>query len=359
MDVNVTPTSPPLPLTRKNLRALTKMSSRSPSSQKSKSQPSMSTGDSTAHSSSNARLRTLLARLHINVGRKSYTEHAETNQLIATLISQERSSPGMTEAKAKALVNVSRKVSDRNAADSIQALLPLIYPEPEYFEQGKPSLERSIKVCFEPGCIPKPKGPPDNPRLQALLASLEAPPTPHLDVAFGIENSSWSALEAFINDEINELYGRLAHPFGVIATSYPFLITQWTSQAAGGNQFQAANQAASGGAALLGNMQKLLAATADTCSLTEEDRTHLNTVFSVTTDSESVHIYVHWSEPIPGTSDRSYEMSIVKRVMLDCPDMFPAMQRMVNNIIDWGLLERRAAIKKVIALQMAQIDRSS
>lgn len=261
----------------------------------------------------------------------------------------------MTEAKAKALVMVSRKVSDRNAADSIQALLPLIFPEPEYFEQGIPGLERSIKVCFEPGCMPMPKGPPDNPKLQALLASLEAPPTPHLDVAFGIENSSWSVLEAFVN----ELYGNLAYPFGAIATSYPFLFAQWTSQAAGGNQFQAANQAASGGAALLSNMHKLLAATADTSSLTEDDRTYLNTIFSVTTDSETVHIYVHWSESIPGTSDWSYEMSIVKRVMLDCPDMFPAMQRMVNNIIDWALLERRAAITKLLALQMAQMARSS
>lgn len=154
------------------------MSSGNLSSQKSKSQPSVSTGDSTAHSSSNARLRTFLARLHINVGRKSYTEHAETNQLIATLISQERSSPGMTEAKAKALVNVSRKVSDRNAADSIQALLPLIFPEPEYFEQGIPGLERSIKVCFEPGCMPMPKGPPDNPRLQAKHRQLRTSTLP-------------------------------------------------------------------------------------------------------------------------------------------------------------------------------------
>lgn len=329
------------------------MTSPSPS-KKSKTQPSASTGASKASPSSETGLHLLLADLYIHLEKKRYTEHAETNQLIANLISKDRTSPGMTAEKARLLAEVSDNLRFRNEASSVQSLLPLIFPLAEY-ERGKPGLDRTNQACFRPGCVPMPKGSSKEPQLQALLESNKIPSTPRPDVAFGIEKSSWSTMDASTNNRINELYGNLAYPFGPYATSYPFLIAEWKSEATGGRHFQAAAQAARGSAALISNMHKLLAATSDTSSLTEDNLTHLNTVFSATVDSERINIYVHWSEPVPGTSDRSYQMSRVKQIPLSDPDILPVMQRTVNNIIDWGLLERRAAITKLIALQRAQI----
>jgi hypothetical protein len=136
------------------------------------------------------------------------------------------------------------------------------------------------------------------------------------------------------------------------ALHFPFLTYQWERPSQGG-QFCASQRAARDGATIVRNIDSFCQAaeiatpTGKTASVI--DKAH----FSVTCDTETAKLWVHWLEPSQSVSGgKEYYMHCIKKAFLRPDDerdtSLVDMRKMLQNILWYAVTKRLAKIKTAI-----------
>ena len=172
---------------------------------------------------------------------------------------------------------------------------------------------------------------PNNPRYQYPLAGPK--PDVHLGYSTG-QRSQWSFEESNVIDH------RVAQPYTQPArdNTFPFLIFEIKSEAAGGTLWHAENQAAGSGSRSVSALSWLLDQASVTSSTTDK------VAFTATLTHREVIFYIHWQSP----EDRRFYMSYLKRYSsLEAEDI-RGCNNTVKNIIDHALGPRKETIKTAL-----------
>lgn len=327
-------------------------------SQGSPNTPSRSAKSSTITTTSTQSARIIRERLathDILIDAVPWYTDAEIKAFVEEVVLLKRDSPGLSKDAQERLTKTVRTVKNMAESNVTLALVDLIYPRPEYFEDGQSLLLRNHDVDFLPNAIPKPDA-EDNPAFQAALLAAGVPKNPKPDFAFGVSEKAFTREQLHMSKIFPNIAGLSK---GML---YPFLVVEWKSSASGGTQYDAQNQAARSGGALVYSVEQLCAhANAvgglDMPLLSSDGSTAggankgNSVVFSNTLDSESAYLWVHWCQPTEDattTARNSYHMSLIKRYWLDEPDEVWALRRMIDNIINWGLNARLDMIKGLL-----------
>jgi hypothetical protein len=138
---------------------------------------------------------------------------------------------------------------------------------------------------------------------------------------------------------------------------FPFLVVEWKSCASGGTQYNAQNQVAQSGTALVYTIEQLRGLASSGLDvppsqsddpLAKQNSKSQSAIFSNTLDSESAYLWVHWCQTDDTAGTKSYHMSLVKKYWLDEADDVWALRQMIDNIVDWGLGKRLEMIKSLL-----------
>lgn len=174
---------------------------------------------------------------------------------------------------------------------------------------------------------------PNNPEYQYDVSA------PKPDTYFGYptnQRSGWSYAQS------NVITHPVARPYAQPArgNTFPFLMVEMKSEAAGGTIYVAENQAAGSGShsvnALLWLLQE--AGTHDSSSLTD------TIAFTITMSHREAIFYLHWYSE----ADRRYYMSFLKSYSSVTAKDIRACNNTVKNIIDHGLGARRTVISTAL-----------
>ena len=164
--------------------------------------------------------------------------------------------------------------------------------------------------------------------------------TPKPDAYFGYptdERSGWSdAQNAVISHSRVNPYVKPAR-----GNTFPFLMVEMKSEAAGGNIFFAENQAAGSGSSSVNALLWLLkeAGTYDSTSQTD------TLAFTIAMTHREAIFYLHWYSD----ADRHHYMSFLDTYSAVKPTEIRECNNIIKNIIDHGLGARKTAIGKALA----------
>ncbi|KAL9112359.1 MAG: hypothetical protein Q9187_007785 [Circinaria calcarea] len=176
-------------------------------------------------------------------------------------------------------------------------------------------------------------GLPNNPEYQYDVA------VPEPDTHFGYPTNQRSAWSTAQNNVIAHPVARLyAQP--APGNTFPFLMVEIKSEAAGGSIYVAENQAAGSGSHSVNALLWLLkeAGTYDSSSLKD------TIAFTITMSHREAIFYLHWYSE----ADRRYYMSFLKSYSSMTTKDIRACNNTVKNIIDHGLEVRRPAISTAL-----------
>ena len=170
---------------------------------------------------------------------------------------------------------------------------------------------------------------PNNPEYQYDVLA------PKPDTHFGYptnQRSGWSYAQS------NVITHPVARPYAQPArgNTFPFLMVEMKSEAAGGTIYLAENQAAGSGSHSVNALLWLLreAGTYDSSSLTD------TIAFTITMSHREAIFYLHWYSE----ADRRYYMSFLKSYSSVTAKDIQACNNTVKNIIDHGLGARKTGI---------------
>ncbi|PVH96089.1 hypothetical protein DM02DRAFT_570094, partial [Periconia macrospinosa] len=159
--------------------------------------------------------------------------------------------------------------------------------------------------------------------------------------ANSMDPRSKAALERTEEDKIMRLdrYASTSH------LHFPFLTCQWKSQKSGEGHYHASLQGARDGAAIVRNLHDFYRSAQHVTSIV--DTAH----FSLTTDTNSAKLWVHWLE---NAEDRGadYHMELISQAFLR--PLTPRdtgmvdMRKMLRNILEYAVTERLNNIKDAI-----------
>jgi hypothetical protein len=229
-------------------------------------------------------------------------------------------------------------MKDRHEANAIDALLGLMFPEPDWIsEDSFPNLDRNRDREFLKDCLPVPDASQDT-SLQAALDAVGAPKTPKPDLAFGYRPSAFSETQTHINtshDRISQISPGILHPF---------IVLEWKSNATGGTQFDAQNQAARSAAALV-HAQSMLYAAAQNGGLGNPADT---ACFSCTIDSATAYLWIHWRQEKGDPPSPHYHMELLYQLFLNDREAVWKLRRMIDNVFEWGMGERLDRVKATL-----------
>jgi len=268
-----------------------------------------STKSSTITTSSTQSARTSRKRLAtygIPVDTIPWDRDEEIKSLVEEVILQKRDSPGLSKDAQDRLIRTVRAVRDMPESNVKLTLVDLIYPRPEYLENGQTLLLRNHDVNFLPNAIPKPDA-EDNPNFQAALIAAGVSKNPKPGFAFGVSEKTFDRDQQYIN----VLLPRIASVSKDIL--YPFLVVEGKSSASGGTQYDAENQAARSGAALVHTIEQLRAHASGGNSVLNRSSKSQSAVFSNTVDPQSAHVWVYWCQTEESTGTKTYHMSRAKK----------------------------------------------
>ncbi|MCJ1362654.1 hypothetical protein MMC16_001760 [Acarospora aff. strigata] len=307
-----------------------------------------------------------------------YEDHAELHEFLKATVLVARGSSGIPVEKIqtiKAKANAMVSVGEGTASDTLVSDLFTVTGD----RNDTKCLMRVALHPFESHCIPKPD-PGENMLFAAALLESKSIAYPKPDYTFGVNPDE--RLGAFTErEETTNILQRVKMASKIMKDlRYPFFVVEWKSSVWDGNHFKAQNQAARAGAAIVSSMVKLYRNTATLRpvpkvssaithpKLRNEAQDELNrdfqtwlmektACFSATVDSYSVHLYVHWWSYDDAGRD-TWNMSNLAAITFAEKDMlaFRNFRRIIDNIMDWGMLKRLNDIKKELEFIALKVE---
>ena len=195
----------------------------------------------------------------------------------------------------------------------------------------------------------------DQMKLRKMLAKEPGMTAPKPDYAYGIlENQHPDIHSQRFSTHTRALMGvapEMVHPY--------FIIEGKTTK---GDLADAENQAIRGGATLV-HARRLLNAKAGAGDVVGPDPTSF--VYSMTMDTNIARIWINWCEILPKKKQEmdwndveklndaeelyeTYHMNPLYTALLDDDEMLKGLRRRLNNIIDWGCIQRMNEIQAVM-----------
>jgi hypothetical protein len=227
----------------------------------------------------------------------------------------------MDDATANELRSKARRLRDE-AEDIIEKqLAPHIIPAMN--EVPDPRLTMNSDQQWS-NIVPVPLDP-------SILTAPLPLPKPKPDLAFGYSETAFSlnqlgTIDLLVDDQFGRSY---AVPDQKLR--FPFLDVQFKSQAKGGTDYIATNQAAVAGAtALNGNLELIRRSFGAESFDFDEPQ-----FFSVSLDQELARINVHWSSPTEG-KQHSFHVEGLSKHLLNDANGIRALRRAIKNILDYG-----------------------
>ena len=241
----------------------------------------------------------------------------ELRTFASTQILKQRESPQLGDEAVAKVIDTVEELADSTEGPTAKLIRTDMFP-----------LERS--GIAEGGNSPWSNiASPNNPEYQYDISA------PKPDTHFGYptnQRSSWSYAQS------NVITHPVARPYAQPArgNTFPFLMAELKSEAAGGTIYVAENQAAGSGSHSVSALLWLLreAGTYDSSSLTD------TIAFTIAMSHREAIFYLHWYSEV----DRRYYMSFLESYSSVTPKDIRACNNTVKNIIDHGLGARRTAI---------------
>jgi len=174
--------------------------------------------------------------------------------------------------------------------------------------------------------------------LEKYLTKLDDIKTPKPNLVYGLRFDAFNKKERAINivhDSISVISEGML---------YPFFVIEFRSVT--GDLEMAKVQACGAGAALVYAMRQLR----EKAGLTNEnDENDVGRIaFSIAMDTAKANIYVHWAEN-KTEGQVVYYMHRVKGFDLEEETEIPELRSHINNILTWGVLNRKTYIKAMLA----------
>ena len=193
----------------------------------------------------------------------------------------------------------------------------------------------------------------DQAQLRKMLAKEPGMTAPKPDYTYGIRENQYPDIHSQkFSTHTRALMGvapEMVHPY--------FIIEGKTTK---GDLADAENQAICGGATLV-RARRLLNAKAGAGDVAGPDPNSF--VYSMTMDTNIARIWLNWCEILPkqkreecvndkskdeGELYENYHMNPLYTALLDDEEMLKELRRKLNNIIDWGCIQRTNEVKEVM-----------
>jgi hypothetical protein len=207
--------------------------------------------------------------------------------------------------------------------NAVDALGPLLFPDMD----GLEGLARIRDISFAGDCVPRVED--DDVLGQKIMEDAGYLKTPKPDLVFGYDQSAFNYQETKTNRSIPSIASISPIIF------HPFFAVEWKVGQTGGSMFDAENQAACDGAAMVWARQQLH-------HLATGDYGHpsVSVCFSLTIDSSCAFLWVHWFDPETG-----YHMMNIQESLLRNAQLMRKLRAMIANVVDWGLGVRLRQVK--------------
>ena len=188
---------------------------------------------------------------------------------------------------------------------------------------------------FLTGCLPKVMT--DDPVLADLLENVPRLTVPKPDLAYGIDEDAFTTEEAWINGRyplFSEISPRLFHTFFVV---------EFKSE--DGSIEDAKNQASRSAGALISGLRNLDNLTpGGNIKKGADSRTW---VFSMAISMQTAQLYVNWAN-VEHDGSVVYHMHFLTEYSLKVGSRLGEFKKHVDNILDWGIGERKENIQKIL-----------
>ena len=235
----------------------------------------------------------------------------------STQILKQRGSPQLGDEVVSKVIDMAEELADSTEGPTGKLIRTDMFP----FE--RPGIAEGGDSAWSTVALP------NNPEYQYDVSA------PKPDTHFGYptnQRSGWSYAQS------NVITHPVARPYAQPArgNTFPFLMVEMKSEAAGGTIYVAENQAAGSGSHSVNALLWLLkeAGTYDSSSLTD------TIAFTITMSHREAIFYLHWYSE----ADRRYYMSFLESYSSVTAKDIRACNNTVKNIIDYGLGARRTAI---------------
>ena len=178
----------------------------------------------------------------------------------------------------------------------------------------------------------------DDPDLEALLEKKPGIPNPVPDLAYGLDEDSFSAKENLTNQYL-EMIAALSP--GMYHT---FFVLEFKGYQ--GTIVDAENQACRGGAAIVQATRTMEVEAGLVIGNNEYNDGSF--AFSLAMDPNDAKLYVHWAE-YSQSPKIIYHMQMLDSFCLKLPPQVDRLRVTLNNVLDWGVLQRQAYIKTLLS----------
>ena len=241
----------------------------------------------------------------------------ELRTFASTQILKQRESPQLEDETVSKVIDTVEELADSTEGPTAKLIRTDMFP----FE--RPGIAEGGNSPWSTVALP------NNPEYQYDISA------PKPDTHFGYatnQRSGWSYAQSnVITHPVPRPYAQPAR-----GNTFPFLMVEMKSEAAGGTIYVAENQAAGSGSHSVNAMLWLVreAGTYDSSSLTD------TIAFTITMSHREAIFYLHWYSE----ADRHYYMSLLESYSSVTPKDIRACNNTVKNIISHGLGARKTAI---------------
>jgi hypothetical protein len=241
------------------------------------------------------------------------------------IISRPRASPEMDDAAIQKLRDKSRRLQNEAEEEIVQQLGPHIIPAMDEIPDQR--LVRNVNQLWS-NSVPVPLNP-------NVLTNPLPLPRPKPDLAFGYSEAAFTEKQLMTIDLLIDQSGR-SYAVPDQKLRFPFLDSEFKSQAKNGTQYVATNQVTGAGAVALNGNMELIQRSFGAGSFDFDEPQF----FSVTMDHEYARINVHWLSWGVQDGPFSFHMEGLSKHFLDDPIGIRALVRAVKNVLNYGSDER-------------------
>jgi hypothetical protein len=214
---------------------------------------------------------------------------------------------------------------------------------PEFWD--KDHLDFNLQRNFEHGCVPLFQS--SRHGAAAALSDLPKLKDPRPDIAYGLSSDAFTEEETVINDAHQTITGVSPGIF------FTFFIVEFKGQ--GGTIDEAMTQACGAGAAMVSAFRQLNSNARVECS----SRADVNSfAFSLALVPHTAKLSIHWAE-VKNEEDEglenergetvTYHMNLLQTYSLTNELNVRDLRHDINNVLDWGVLTKKAEIKERLA----------
>lgn len=254
---------------------------------------------------------------HITLDYSGRQMPEELRTFASTQILKQRESPQLGDERVSKVIDTMEELADSTEGPTAKLIRTDMFP----FE--RPGIAEGGNSPWSTAALP------NNPEYQYDVSA------PKPDTHFGYptnQRSGWSYAQS------NVITHPVARPYAQPArgNTFPFLMVEMKSEAAGGTIYVAENQAAGSGSHSVNALLWLLreAGAYDSSSLID------TIAFTITMSHREAIFYLHWYSE----ADRRYYMSFLRSYSSVIAEDIRACNNTVKNIIDHGLGARKTGI---------------